>query len=331
MSQTKQERAREWGGHLVFEVKQLCQLGVRLEELRRSGKVELHDAVDAAVLEAFVLHARSLIEFVWLTEDAEQRRWRKEKTDHGRKVIAKAPHANDVLAEHYYDAPAQWQPGSMSLLLASTHEKSNSGIAHCSFTRLDPEEARSGEHAQITRDLAWVLFKFSNTARNRHLKPRDATDIERVPTRLPRPADQARQPTTDRGHAARAGAVECCDAYAVGLCAQAGGRRAMTLTEQVIRKFAAGAPYGIAAVLVGECGPPDLDGNRWRFVVTDGTTVAEVDADLSGTQGGRRGQTIEPAMLERAVEVRSGAFPADVRLTELLARSPLLLRADDLR
>lgn len=179
MSQTKQERAREWGGNLVFEVKQLCQLGVRLEELRRSGKVELHDAVDAAVLEAFVLHARSLIEFVWLTEDAEPRRWRKEKTDHGKKIIAKAPHANDVLAEHYYDAPAQWQPGSMSLLLASTHEKSNWGIAHCSFTRLDPEEARGWEHAQITRDLAWVLFKFSNTARNRHLKPRDAMDIER--------------------------------------------------------------------------------------------------------------------------------------------------------
>jgi hypothetical protein len=57
----------------------------------------------------------------------------------------------------------------------------------------------------------------------------------------------------------------------------------MTLTERVINKFAAGAPYGIAAVLVGESGPADLDGNPWRIVVTDGNTVAEVEAGLSGT------------------------------------------------
>jgi hypothetical protein len=56
------------------------------------------------VLEAFVLHARSLIEFLWLTEDAHERGWRKQVTDHGKNIIGKKPHDNDVLAEHLASA-----------------------------------------------------------------------------------------------------------------------------------------------------------------------------------------------------------------------------------
>jgi hypothetical protein len=144
-----QERAREWGGHLVFEVEQLCRLGVRLEDLRRDGMAELHDAVDAAVLEAFILHTRSLIEFLWLSDDADVREARTEAATHGRIIVRKKPHPHDVLAEHYY-GPGQWQPGQMTLLLATAHEKSNWGVAHCSYRRLDPEDARGWEHAQIT-------------------------------------------------------------------------------------------------------------------------------------------------------------------------------------
>ena len=71
-----------------------------------------------------------------------------------------------MLAEYYFEPHSQWQPGSISLLLATTHQKSNWGIAHCSFKRLDPDEARGWEHAQITRDLAWMFFKFSRQGRH---------------------------------------------------------------------------------------------------------------------------------------------------------------------
>jgi hypothetical protein len=106
----------------------------------------------------------------------------------------------------------------------------------------------------------------------------------------------------------------------------------MTLTERAIQRLASGdTPYGVAAVLVGECGPPDLDGNRWRFRVTDGSTVADIEAQLSGTEGGQRGQRISPDVLERTVERRAGNFAVDGRLAALVERSPLTLRSDDLR
>jgi hypothetical protein len=176
---TKQERASEWGGHLHWEVKQLCQLGVRLEEMRRGGKAELRDAVDVAVLEAFLLHARALIEFVWLSQDPDVRAMRAKATYFGKKIVTKAPYAHDVLAEHFFDRPEQWRPGELTHLIARTHEKSHWGIARCSYTRLDPEEARRWEHAQITRDLARPLTGFALMASSSHLQRRNAIDIGR--------------------------------------------------------------------------------------------------------------------------------------------------------
>jgi hypothetical protein len=176
---TIQEKAHEWGGHLYWEVKQLCQLGVRLEHLRRAHKIELDDALDAAGLESFVLHARSLIDFLWLSSEADVRKARARATEHGRKIVGKAPLPRDVLAEYYFVAPADWHPGAMSKLLEVTHLKAGWGIAHCSLKRLDLEEVRGWEHAQITRELAGTLIFFTRQARSHHLDQRHAMEIER--------------------------------------------------------------------------------------------------------------------------------------------------------
>jgi hypothetical protein len=153
---------------------------VNLEQLRRGGKAELRGAVDAAILEAFILHARSLIEFLWCSDDPGVRAARVAAATYGQAIVRKKPHRDDVLAEHYFDPSYGWHPSppEMSLLLATTHDKSNYGIAHCSFKRLDPEEARGWEHAEITRELAGRFVYFARHAGRAHLDQRAAIDIE---------------------------------------------------------------------------------------------------------------------------------------------------------
>lgn len=183
MTSTIQERAREWSGHLAHEIRQLCRLGARLEEIRLDGKVELHDAIDAAVLEAFVLHARALIDFAWHSNDPDVRREREQASGYGARIITKRPLREDVLAEHYFDDPGDWKPGAMTRLLAHSRSKVGWGVAHSSYTRLEPEEARGWEYGQITRDLAGVLHHFLRRAERHHLERRHAIEIGREITR----------------------------------------------------------------------------------------------------------------------------------------------------
>ena len=182
MSPRTTQAATAWGGHLRWEVRQLCRLAIRLEELRRGGAggpVILHNAIDDAVLEAFLLHARSLVEFLWLTDDSAARADRLHGTiEEGKPILRKSPRREDVLAEHYFDAPGDWHPGSITRLLAITHNKTNWGVAHCSYRRLDLDEARGWEHAQIARDLIAVLFHFTRRAVQYHLDRSDAREIE---------------------------------------------------------------------------------------------------------------------------------------------------------
>jgi hypothetical protein len=106
----------------------------------------------------------------------------------------------------------------------------------------------------------------------------------------------------------------------------------MTPTERAIEKLASGnVAANIAAVLVGECGANDLDGNRWIFRATDGDTIADVEAGLSESQGGHRGQSIAPEVLERTVEWRASGFDVHGCLAALVAHSPLELHAEELR
>lgn len=81
----------------------------------------------------------------------------------------------------------------------------------------------------------------------------------------------------------------------------------------------------VAAALIGESGPADLDGARWAFVATDGRRIVTVEAGIGGSQFGYRGMPVDEGELERAVERFASNLARETRLAELAARSPLPL------
>lgn len=92
-----------------------------------------------------------------------------------------------------------------------------------------------------------------------------------------------------------------------------------------------GEGLGFATVLVGESGPNDLDGMRWKVVATDGKHTEIVEAELTGSQGVHVGDRATPEAIQRAVEKRAtGRFPAETRVADLVAASPITLFAEDL-
>jgi hypothetical protein len=103
--------------------------------------------------------------------------------------------------------------------------------------------------------------------------------------------------------------------------------RAVAGPRDCVREKFAEGDYGdmVAAALVGESGPRDLDGVRWKLVAFDGRSFAEVEADLGGSEGGERGMVIEPEAVEFAVERYAAGLEADGRLQRLVERSPVRL------
>jgi hypothetical protein len=108
----------------------------------------------------------------------------------------------------------------------------------------------------------------------------------------------------------------------------------MTVTAEMVEraqeKLRQGAPYSVAAILVGETTPPDLDGARWVALVCDGRTHGLIDVELSGSNGGRRGMQVDPAFIEGEVEWRAGHFPRECRLVLLLASKTVVIPEDRL-
>jgi len=102
------------------------------------------------------------------------------------------------------------------------------------------------------------------------------------------------------------------------------------LIEAALSKLRRGAPYGIAAVLVGEATPPGLDGARWLVAVTNGMRIGIVRVEWSRSNGGERRMNVDRAFLEGEVEWRSGNFPLESRLTNLLESKTIVIRRDRL-
>jgi hypothetical protein len=98
------------------------------------------------------------------------------------------------------------------------------------------------------------------------------------------------------------------------------------IIEELISRFQHEPPrYGVAAQFIGESGRRDLDGVRWRFAVSDGSTVEVIEAVLSGTGGGEAGMEVEPTELEYKVEKRARQYAIETRLRDLVADSPIEL------
>jgi hypothetical protein len=100
--------------------------------------------------------------------------------------------------------------------------------------------------------------------------------------------------------------------------------------QDLARQRAGVTSTGIGAAFEQEVTPPDLDGVRCRFFVSDGASVTAVDAEIA------RGDAIlesEISVLawQRALERHAGRFPADTRLLALSGAGQIELRGDDFR
>ena len=102
------------------------------------------------------------------------------------------------------------------------------------------------------------------------------------------------------------------------------------LVDRALVKLRQGAPYSVAAVLVGETTPPGMDGARWWVLVCDGHTHGVMDVELSGTNGGSRGMEVAPEFIEGEVEWRAGHFPRECRLAALLESKTVVIPRDRL-
>ena len=90
------------------------------------------------------------------------------------------------------------------------------------------------------------------------------------------------------------------------------------------------SPTGIGAAFVRDVSPPDLDGFRWRIVVSDGRLGGEINVEISRSQP-IDGSVISVVALQRVVERRAGVFPRETRAKDLLAAGRLVLRSEDFR
>ena len=95
--------------------------------------------------------------------------------------------------------------------------------------------------------------------------------------------------------------------------------------EEALRKLRRGAPYSVAAVVVDEVGPRDLERVRWRTLVTDGQAVGFVDAEPENVVDASAGTEIPATYIERAVEYAAGRLDPERRLEELLEASPVAI------
>jgi hypothetical protein len=137
--------------HVFWHLRQALRLATHVERCRRDGRDVLHDALDAAALEAFTVSARALIEFLW-----KERPTRKD----GRPL-----YPNDARAVDWFaGTPLEWEPGEEPRDLERVSERVGWGVAHVSYRRIDPAEEWGWHHLAISHHLASRFYDFAASA-----------------------------------------------------------------------------------------------------------------------------------------------------------------------
>ena len=90
-------------------------------------------------------------------------------------------------------------------------------------------------------------------------------------------------------------------------------------------KLRRGAPYSVAAIFVGEVTRTDMEGVRWRTLVTDGHDAGFVDAEPAAPIRVEPGMDVPAPYIEREVEYAAGRLTPGSRLEELTAASPVVI------
>jgi hypothetical protein len=99
--------------------------------------------------------------------------------------------------------------------------------------------------------------------------------------------------------------------------------------EELIRKVP-DAPYGVAAMVQGDCTEPGQDGHSWRVLVTDGTSAESVKVSLSESVRIEAGEPDLGEDIAPAVEVRARSLTERGQLVKPLPEE-IVLRTDDFR
>ena len=122
------DELREVSVHLLYELQMFRATALGLMSGLFPGG-PLHDAV----LEAFIIHGRNLLHFLY----------------------AENSQASDVVAEDFLDDPAQWLTvrGDLPASLASLRRRTNKEVAHLTYDRLSVTPGENWNFVDIFRDL----------------------------------------------------------------------------------------------------------------------------------------------------------------------------------
>lgn len=110
------------------------------------------DALNNPILESFTLHARALLDFLY----------------------AEKPKVDDVIAEDYFDTPADWLTArpNKTELLGAIHKRVGKEIAHLTYARLDViAEEKQWQFAQIANEMNAVFDTFLTSVAKEKLGP----------------------------------------------------------------------------------------------------------------------------------------------------------------
>lgn len=125
---------REMSKHLYYELIMLQGTTVHLAKKRHPfGTIE-HNAL----LESFLIHSRSLIDFLYV----------------------KGQYEDDLLAAHFFNNPVEWEKIRPVLpdFLKQTKERTHKKLAHLTFTRLEDKEG--WEFIRIRKEIYKVFREF---------------------------------------------------------------------------------------------------------------------------------------------------------------------------
>lgn len=122
------DELRKVSVHLLYELQMFRATALGLMSGLFPGG-PLHDAV----LEAFIIHGRNLLDFLY----------------------AENSRASDVVAEDFLDDPDQWLTvrGALPASLAGLRRRANKEVAHLTYDRLSVTPGEKWNFVDIVRDL----------------------------------------------------------------------------------------------------------------------------------------------------------------------------------
>jgi hypothetical protein len=147
-----EEELRLLSDHVLWHVRMLFGLSERIEATALRIGPSFSAPEDAALLESFAIHARTLIEFFWNEDSA----WHE-----------------DGRAVQFFDE-GEWARirRPMESTLGTVFDRASWGIVHVSYKRVfEPAEAREWKFAQIAASIGRCVRLFVQHVSDRRVSP----------------------------------------------------------------------------------------------------------------------------------------------------------------